>query len=164
MHFSKVIKLGVGAIIFLTSLHTYPQTSTNEDSNQIIKILLDQEQQRKAGLHKLTPEELIYLSQWLKENFIEISETSPVAAKEKLREITNAPMHRKIDGAFKGWQGKTEFKMTNGEIWQQRIGGKFYKKLDSPNVIISKNNMGFYVMEITEINKKIGVKLIKSDK
>jgi len=137
----------------------------------------DQELQN-SGLYKLNSEELRYLNQWLlksdektpqvHDQSVPISEEhipsaqsntqkAPVITVEQAKAVLNQSLNRTIDGEFRGWSGKTQFKMTNGEIWRQRLGGKYFKKLDSPEVIIRKNDLGFYEMEILATGRKIGV-------
>ena len=108
-----------------------------------------------SGLSKLTEKEVEYLGAWIDEKYScdSIDESHIDSGVEEL--------HRTIDGGFSGWSGKTLFKMDNGEIWQQRVGGRYYKKLNSPSVVITKNSLGLYVMEVIDTKRKVGVKKIK---
>lgn len=66
-----------------------------------------------------------------------------------------------IDGTFKGWTGKTRFKLKNGDIWQQRQQATFITSLESPKVTIKKGRFGFYTMEVPAIKRKVHVKRIR---
>ena len=67
----------------------------------------------------------------------------------------------RIDGTFKGWRGKTRFKLENGEIWQQRQSSTFITTLESPEVIIKRGRLNFYTMEVPAIGRKVHVKRIR---
>ena len=42
-----------------------------------------------------------------------------------------------INGAFKGWQGRTVVKLTNGQVWQQAEYKYQYRYAYRPNVTTS---------------------------
>ncbi len=65
-----------------------------------------------------------------------------------------------ILGEFTGWTGKTLFRLDNGQVWQQRKRGRYFKRLDSPAVRISRALIG-YRMEILETGVSTGVKRIQ---
>jgi hypothetical protein len=66
----------------------------------------------------------------------------------------------KIQGRFTGWAGKTLFYLTNGQVWKQRTGGKYYYPLDSPKVTIRKETMGYW-MTVDETGARVGVERVK---
>ena len=80
---------------------------------------------------------------------------------EQNRGIQPDLIRSRIDGTFKGWRGKTRFKLENGEIWQQRQSSTYFTTLESPEVIIKKGRMNFYTMEVPAIGRKVHVKRIK---
>ena len=63
-----------------------------------------------------------------------------------------------IDGNFEGWSGSTIFRLKNGQIWQQRLSGKWKYNKQSPAVRIKKNFFGYFVMRVDD-RKSIGAKL-----
>lgn len=67
----------------------------------------------------------------------------------------------KIDGHFGGWRGHTRFLFQNGQVWEQRGGEVFLADLDSPEVIIRRNMMGYFEMEIPALERTILVKEIR---
>lgn len=148
--------------------------STLADSLPIQEAMTEQDL-KKSGLNKLSKKELTYLNKWLNktaptkksvETKLEKAPTTaaPVAltniTREQAKAVLNQPLDRTIAGNFRGWSGKTVFIMENGERWKQRIGGKYFKKLESPKVTISKTKLGFYEMEILATGKKVGVKKV----
>ncbi|UTW44555.1 hypothetical protein KFE80_09125 [bacterium SCSIO 12696] len=108
----------------------------------------------EMGLHKISPKELKRLNNWLKAEEKEVIISTPPSVRNA---IESQPREMRIAGTFKGWTGKTVFKMDNGEIWIQRSPGRYTKKLESPQVIINKNSLGFFVMTVAETGKSIGV-------
>ena len=43
----------------------------------------------------------------------------------------------RIKGAFKGWAGKTVFKLENGQVWEQSRYAYHYQYAYRPKVVIS---------------------------
>ncbi len=52
----------------------------------------------------------------------------------------------RIVGDFFGWSGNTVFVLENGQIWQQRQAGSYYKRLENPEVIIEKRLIGYWMV------------------
>ena len=135
--------------------------SANSDSFPGVKKLMEAEEYKAAGLDKLTPEEHRALNQWLiKYTAFEapvIRRTNKeVKEVEKKFEITTH-----IKPPFAGWSGSTLFYMENGEVWQQRLSGRYSYTKDDTAVLINKNFMGFHVMTLVATGQSIGVKRVK---
>lgn len=131
------------------------------------------EEKKITGIEKLSEEEISQLEQWINTKTTSplLSTTNPIAdsnnnkttniSRKEAEAILNAPIDTQIAGEFNGWRGKTIFRLSNGEIWKQRLPGVYVEKLDSPQIRIKKNFLGFYEMEIVETGKKIGVTRLK---
>jgi hypothetical protein len=65
-----------------------------------------------------------------------------------------------IDGDFKGWDGETIFKLTNGQIWQQSSYAYMYHYAYGPEVTIYKVN-GRFKMKVEGVEDTIEVVRIK---
>lgn len=52
-----------------------------------------------------------------------------------------------VDGKFEGWKGKTQYRLTNGQTWQQAESKYEYKYAFRPEVIICNVN-GEYIMSV----------------
>jgi hypothetical protein len=67
----------------------------------------------------------------------------------------------RIVGEFRGWDGKTVFRLDNGQVWQQRVGGRYRspKRLD-PDVDIYNGGFGFY-LKTTDSSRSVGVKRLR---
>lgn len=133
-----------------------------------VKSLMNADEFDRTGLNKLSAEELKALDTWL----IKYStQDVPVLAKDvpalqqavtdAAKDVADAPVSGHIQGEFKGWKGKTVFKLDNGQIWKQRQDGVYLADLKDPAVRIEKNLMGFFELEIVESGKRIGVKRLK---
>jgi len=72
-----------------------------------------------------------------------------------------APVHEasavtrsKIKGEFKGWNGKSTYELTNGEVWQQASAKYKYKYAYMPAVIIYETPSGM-VMDVAGTRAKV---------
>lgn len=59
----------------------------------------------------------------------------------QVREISGV-IESQIDDAFEGWQGESEYKLTNGQIWKQDRYKYEYKYSYRPHVIIYNTPSG----------------------
>ena len=142
-----------------------------------VKELMQEQEFAAAGLNKLSAEELKALDAWLLRYTMDdvpelVREVPELKESVELRAaVAPAPKPRpepepekivsKIKGEFKGWRGKTIFKLENGQIWKQRQSGRYYQNMENPEISISKNLVGFYMMEIVETGKRIGVRRLR---
>ncbi len=70
-------------------------------------------------------------------------------------------LHARVLPPFKGWDGKTVFKLDNGQVWQQRRSGRFTYLGEDTRVVIRKNSWGFYDMRLIDADRSVGVKRLK---
>ena len=141
---------------------------------------------KAAGLDKLTAEELEYLSRWLEGRAPATTPAVPAAA---ARPTTPAPaaapapsaeerfgreqierepepdvpdqIVARLKGEFRGWDGKTVFRLDNGQVWQQRVGGKYRSRTYvEPEVIVEKGRFGYY-LRLAAGGRSVGVKRLK---
>ncbi len=67
-----------------------------------------------------------------------------------------------IIGEFKGWSGKTKFKLENGQVWKQvDPTRKVVFKATNPKVTIRKGVFGSYRLKIEGLNSTVTVRRIK---
>jgi len=62
-----------------------------------------------------------------------------------------------IDGPFIGWEGKTIFRLSNGQVWRQADPGVFDVNLKNPEIIISKGMMGAFYLRVKGYGSKVRV-------
>lgn len=74
--------------------------------------------------------------------------------------VSSDVVESQIEGDFKGWDGETIFKLTNGQIWQQSSYAYTYYYKYRPKVIIFPAN-GFFSMQVDGVSQRIQVVRIK---
>ncbi len=124
-----------------------------------IKALMTEKELVDSGIHRLSDEELNGLNQWLIR--YTANEAHIVKKTKEVQKKSFEDLNSRIDGLFRGWTGKTKFKLANGQVWQQRYSNKWTTKIENPEVRISRNALGFYDMEVLAKGRKIGVRRIK---
>lgn len=120
---------------------------------------------RASGLDKLTEAERAHLSEWL-ERYREGALLGPEVNKppsqwtEEEKAAKEAEIVAKVVPSFRGWNGKTVFRLDNGQIWQQRMPGRLHYSGGASEVVISQNLMGGYVLEHVETGRSVLVKRV----
>lgn len=126
-----------------------------------VEKLMSPEQFEAAGLHKLTAAEREALDRWLvsytAEEAPEMLRSNPEvrAAEEAIR------IEARIKPPFNGWTGETIFYLDNGQVWRQRLKGRYFHRGDDTAVVIEKNLLGYFKMTVVSSNKSIGVTRIR---
>lgn len=126
-----------------------------------IRQLMSKEYFDRAGLYKLSAEEIDALNEWLIEYTAKDAETVKSQSAAVKRVAKEERIEAKIVGEFKGWNGDTVFRLNNGQTWKQRLRGRYSISAESPEIIITKNWMGFYRLTVVSSGKSVGVKRIK---
>lgn len=126
-----------------------------------VEKLMSEEQFEAAGLHKLTPAEREALDRWLvsytAEEAPEMLRSNPEvrAAEEAIR------IEARIKQPFNGWTGDTVFYLDNGQVWRQRLKGRYFHRGDDTAVVIEKNLLGYFKMTVVSSDKSVGVTRIR---
>lgn len=129
-----------------------------------IRKLMTPEEFEAAGLDKLSPAEIEALNRWVvRYTAHEAPEVrrQDVVVKAEAAKADEAGFKTRIAGEFSGWDGDTIFRLQNGQIWKQRLEGRWHYRADSPEVELRKNLMGFWVLKVVETDKSIGVKRLQ---
>lgn len=124
-----------------------------------IKTLMTQEEAALTGVNDLTEEQVFALNKWLIR--YTANEADLIKQTREVKKESFKPILGSISGKFRGWNGKTKFKLENGQVWQQRYNNKWTTNLDSPEISITRNTLGFFDMKVLTKNRIIGVKRIK---
>jgi hypothetical protein len=138
-----------------------PSSAEDNSSFPGVEKLMSPEEYSEAGLDKLGPQERDALNQWL------VRYTAWQAPKirqnnEEVKEVEKAYEQRAvIKQPFKGWSGRTYFYLENGEVWQQRTAGKYQYSGDETEVVIRRNLLGYFKMELISTGRQVGVKQVK---
>lgn len=131
-----------------------------------VEKLMTPEDFQASGLDKLSEAERAHLSEWL-ERYRQGALSGPVvnrppsewteAEKEAER---NFQIAAKVVPSFRGWSGKTTFRLDNGQTWQQRMPGRLHYTGASSEVLITKNALGGYALEHVETGRSVLVKRV----
>lgn len=123
-----------------------------------VEKLMSEADFRAAGLEGLSPAQLESLNQWLiryTAGEAEVLQQTNEAVREAEQDIE---ITARLSEDFDGWEGKTVFRLDNGQIWKQRNDGRYrYRGPASPQVRIDKNWLGFYKMTLIDEDRGIGV-------
>lgn len=137
-----------------------------------------------AGLNKLTPEELAQLEALIADREADAkAATTTLAAAAKpeakvsgpgwlralvtLQETSEKPegaeaIVSRLAGDYEGWNGRTVFKLENGQVWQQAgAGERIDDKRRAPAVKIYPGMMGAYWLEIEGVRERVKVRPVK---
>ena len=82
-------------------------------------------------------------------------------AEEAAREAAlNEPFEAEILGPFSGWNGKTVFTLSNGQVWRQRNGSDYRHTAQGQTVAVKKNFMGYWTLTVLSSGRTVGVRRI----
>jgi hypothetical protein len=126
-----------------------------------IEKLMSAEEFQASGMEKLTPAEREALDRWLIRYTAEESQVLFHTDEEVIKAVEEQETRSAVVSEFKGWSGDTLFELANGQVWQQRGRGRYAYHGPSPEVVITRNFMGFYRMELVENGKAVLVKRVK---
>jgi hypothetical protein len=125
-----------------------------------VRTLMTAEEFKEAGLERLSPSELEALNRWLGHYSVrQASELRPHSefVKEEVRKVEQEGIRTRIAGEFNGWDGHTVFRLENGQVWQQRQPDKWHYSATSPEVELSRNFMGFWMLRVLDADRSVGV-------
>jgi len=119
--------------------------------------LMSAEDFARAGLAKLTPTEIDALDDWLVRYTAGEAQVVHSTSAEVKRAVGDFRIVAHVLPPFTGWTGQTMFRLDNGQAWRQRIKGRYSFSGSDPEVVITRNALGFYVMTLTSTGRSIGV-------
>ena len=72
------------------------------------------------------------------------------------------PVQTRIAGNFRGWRGNTQFRLENGQVWQQDDDSSYVGvNFESPAVKIYPGMFGSFWMEVENVRPRVRVKPLK---
>jgi hypothetical protein len=147
-------------IIVAAALMALPGSALARAESPAVTELMTSEEFRAAGLDKLSSEEIEALNRWIARFTARdqppLRQQSDVAGQEVER-ADGEGFRTRIRGEFRGWYGKTIFRLENGQTWKQRLSGRWFYRANSPEVEIRKNFMGYWEMHVVEADRSVGV-------
>jgi hypothetical protein len=151
----------LGALLLLVGLLGLPARAADAPD---VRELMTPEEFGAAGLERLSPQEIEALNRWLVRytaNEAPVQRRASPAVREAMAEVDAVEIRTRIAGDFSGWNGKTVFRLENGQVWQQRTDGRWTRRLQSPEVVLSKNVLGFWMLRVVDGDRAVGVKRIQ---
>lgn len=124
----------------------------------------------RSGLDKLSESELEYLNEWLREQGL-LAAQAPAPApaqsggENRVGFVPTSPERYTIEssivGEFRGWSGRTRFKLANGQVWQQVGGGQVHYRADSPAVRIEPKALGSWKLFVDGLGRGVKVRRVE---
>lgn len=157
-------------VLFITGLLGCLPAALAAETFPGVKKAMTPEEFAAAGLAKLGEDELAELDRWIARHTGQEVATEVAQQAAELRRLESAPPAREstperivasIVQPFAGWDGRTRFILDNGQIWQQRLEGRYRYSGDDTRVVIQRNFFGFYVMTLTATGRAIGVERVR---
>lgn len=67
----------------------------------------------------------------------------------------------RITGSFRGWTGRTLFRLDNGQVWQQSESASYAIELDNPEVRLRPKAMGSWMLVLKHNNRGVRVRRVE---
>lgn len=128
----------------------------------------------ETGLHKLSPEELAALNQWIRERSLAeyegppeddgntVAPPSQPGEAPEIERMAREKFQSRIIGEFSGWSGNTRFELENGMVWKQDERDRLrIQPVENPVVTITPGAFGAWRLSIEGYNKSVRVERIE---
>ncbi|MEO7149069.1 MAG: hypothetical protein ABIY40_03935 [Rhodanobacteraceae bacterium] len=117
---------------------------------------------KAAGLDKLSPDELKYLDGWLATH----QQVKMVGANGKPVFYPEDTRRQRFEthllGSFSGWNGASQFTLSNGQVWRQAEDGAVScPTITNPTVTIKPMILGSWLMYVQGCGESVRVERVK---
>lgn len=126
-----------------------------------IQKLMTAEEFARTGLDRLTPEQMRALDDWLVRYTAGEAYVVQTTSEEVRAAVPEFRLEARIVPPFSGWSGQTLFRLDNGQVWRQRIKGRYMFSGDDTRVVITRNLLGFYNMTLVNSGRSVGVEPVR---
>jgi hypothetical protein len=126
-----------------------------------IQKLMTAEEFARAGLDQLTPEQVRALDDWLVRYTAGEAYVVQTTSEQVRAAVPEFRLEARIVPPFNGWSGQTLFRLDNGQVWRQRIKGRYMFSGDDTRVVITRNLLGFYNMTLMSSGRSVGVEPVR---
>ena len=126
-----------------------------------IRKLMNAEEYEAAGLDKLSEAERKALDAWLLRYTAGEAETLRNTSEEVREAKQEARIEARVRAPFEGWSGDTLFYLDNGQVWQQRLDGRFAYNGSEREVVLDKNFFGFWRLTHVATGRRVGVTRVR---
>jgi hypothetical protein len=122
-----------------------------------IRELMSPDEYAAAGLDKLSEAERKALDAWLLRYTAGEAETLRNTSEEVREAKQEVRIEARVRAPFEGWSGDTLFHLDNGQVWQQRLDGRFAYNGSEREVVLDKNFFGFWRLTHVATGRRVGV-------
>jgi hypothetical protein len=123
--------------------------------------LMSAEEFARAGLDRLSAEQLRALDDWLVRYTAGEAYVVQTTSEQVRAAAPEFRIEARIVPPFAGWDGQTVFRLDNGQVWRQRIKGRYRFDGDDTRVVITRNLLGFYNMTLVGPGRSVGVEPVR---
>jgi hypothetical protein len=128
---------------------------------------------QRAGLDKLSPEELAALNAWLQRDAAtRVPPPSVAPGTDRagfpvggLLDGSSGPdrIVSSITGTFRGWEGgDDEFTLDNGQVWRTiESSSRFRQTVQNPRIIIERGLFDAWFLRVDGFNERVRVRRVK---
>ena len=135
--------------------------SRNQKDFPGIEKMMSAEEFSRTGLDRLTPEQVRALNEWLVRYTAGEAYVVQTTSEEVRAAVPAFRIEARILPPFTGWTGQTLFRLDNGQVWQQRIKGRYMFSGDDTRVVITRNALGFYNLRLESTGRSVGVEPVR---
>lgn len=135
--------------------------SGNQKDFPGVEKMMSAEEFSRTGLDRLTPEQLGALNEWLVRYTAGDAYVVQTTSEEVRAAVPAFRIEARILPPFTGWSGQTLFRLDNGQVWQQRIKGRYSFTGDDTRVVITRNALGFYNLKLASSGRSVGVEPVR---
>lgn len=158
--FARVVTLMIAALSAAAGAADNESVSRQKDFPGIQKLMTAEEFAR-TGLDRLTPEQVRALDDWLVRYTAGEAYVVQTTSEQVRAAVTEFRLEARIVPPFSGWSGQTLFRLDNGQVWRQRIKGRYMFSGDDTRVVITRNLLGFYNMTLVSSGRAVGVEPVR---
>lgn len=126
-----------------------------------IERLMSEQEMQATGIHRLSEAERAALNAWLIRYTAGEAELLQQTSKTVRKEAANTRIEALVSEDFSGWSGNTVFRLDNGQLWRQRLPGRFRYRGEAREVVIEANALGLYRMTHVASGRSVGVTLLR---
>lgn len=128
--------------------------------NPDVRELMTAEEFAASGFDRLSNDEIAVINRWLVRYTAQDAKVM-IDDSPAVRELSNAAINSRIDGEFNGWNGPTQFRLKNGQIWETKSTRRYRYSAMDPEVEITTNWMGVSRMRILDTGRAINVRRVE---
>lgn len=153
--------LALALLVAAGSVHAQPFSSLEERMSQA--------DFKRAGLDRLSPDELKYLDQWLQTHGTTAGTAAPTVVGPANMYGYRTPVDQartaaesNLVGTFSGWDSHSTFNLANGQVWKTSDGSSgSCQQVTDPKVTIKPMMLGSWLMYVHGCSDSLRVERVR---